>query len=122
MASGIFISYRRRDAKHAAGRLVNHLRRTFDSDQLFLDIDSVDPGHDFKKAVSEKLQACEVLLAVIGPGWLSSSDERGTRRVDDPKDFARIEIESALARGIRVIPVLVDGASMPSEEDLPARL
>ena len=122
MADGIFISYRRGDAKHAAGRLVDRLSRTFNRDQLFFDIDNIDPGLDFKKVVSEKLQACDVLLAVIGPGWLSSSNERGARRVDNPKDYVRIEIETALARDILVIPVLVDGAPMPDEERLPDTL
>ena len=122
MAGGIFISYRRADAKHPAGRLVERLERTFSSDQLFLDIDNIDPGLDFKKVVSEKLQACKVLLVVIGPDWLSSSDERGARRLDNPKDFVRIEIETGLERDVRVIPVLVDGALMPMEEHLPDTL
>jgi hypothetical protein len=122
VAGGIFISYRRNDAKHAAARLVNHLRRAFSSDQLFLDIDNIDPGLDFKGVVLEKLQACDVLLAVIGPSWLSSSDESGARRLDSPKDYVRIEIETALARDIRVIPVLVDGAPIPDEERLPDAL
>jgi hypothetical protein len=122
MGDGIFISYRRGDTKHAAGRLVDRLRRTFSSDQLFLDIDNIDPGLDFEKVMLEKLQACDVLLAVIGPGWLSSSDETGVRRLDNPKDYVRIEIETALARDIRVIPVLVDGAPMPDVEHLPDQL
>src|SRR5262249_30582965 len=66
--------------------------------------------------------ACDVLLAVIGPGWLTSVDARGLRRLDNPADFVRIEIEAALARDIRVIPVLVDGAPMPAEQDLPDAL
>jgi TIR domain len=102
--------------------MVDRLSRTFNRDQLFFDIDNIDPGLDFKKVVSEKLQACDVLLGVIGPGWLSSSNERGARRVDNPKDYVRIEIETALARDIRVIPVLVDGAPMPDEERLPDTL
>lgn len=119
---GIFISYRRTDAKHAAGRLVERLQRTFSNDQLFLDIDKVDPGLDFKKVVAEKLQACKVLLVVIGPNWLLSPDESGARRLDDPRDLVRLEIEAGLEREIRVIPVLVDGARMPTEEHLPHTL
>jgi len=122
MAGGIFISYRRDDAKHAAGRLVDRLGRTFTSDQLFLDIDNIEPGVDFKKVLSDKVQACDVLLAVIGPGWVASTDGKGARRLDSPKDFVRIEIEAALARDVRVIPVLVDGARMPDEDDLPETL
>ena len=122
MAGGIFVSYRRDDAKHAAGRLVDRLSQAFGPDQLFLDVDNIAPGLDFKKVLAEKVQACDVLLAVIGPGWLTSADERGSRRLDNPNDFVRIEIEAALVRDIRVIPVLVDGAPMPGEQELPDTL
>ena len=122
MAGGIFVSYRRDDAKHAAGRLVDRLSQAFGPDQLFLDVDNIAPGLDFKKVLAEKVQACDVLLAVIGPGWLASVDERGSRRLDNPNDFVRIEIEAALLRDIRVIPVLVDGAPMPGERELPDTL
>ncbi len=115
MSGGIFISYRRDDAKHAAGRLVDRLGQTFAKDQLFLDIDNIEPGLDFVKVLSEQVQACDVLQAVIGPGWLDSRDAGGSRRLDNARDFVRIEIEAALARDIRVIPVLVDGAQMPGE-------
>lgn len=122
MARGIFISYRRDDAKHASGRLVERLRQTFSEDQLYLDVDSNDPGIDYKELLSKNLKACKVLLAVIGPSWLTSRDEKGARRLDSPEDLVRTEIEEALTRDIRVIPVLVDGAQMPSEEDLPPTL
>lgn len=122
MSGGIFISYRRDDAKHAAGRLVDRLGQTFAKDQLFLDIDNIEPGLDFVKVLSEQVQACDVLQAVIGPGWLDSRDAGGSRRLDNARDFVRIEIEAALARDIRVIPVLVDGAQMPGEQDLPPSL
>jgi hypothetical protein len=119
---GIFVSYRRDDAKHAAGRLVDRLGRTYHRSQLFLDVDNVAPGLDFVKVLSDQVQQCDVLLAVIGPGWIESRDGTGARRLDSPKDFVRIEIEAALARDIRVIPVLVDGAAMPSDDDLPPSL
>lgn len=122
MAGGIFVSYRRDDAKHAAGRLVDRLGRAFPSEQLFLDVDNIAPGLNFKKVLADKVGACDVLLAVIGPRWLASTDEGGGRRLDNPKDFVRIEIEAALARAIPVIPVLVDGAHMPSEAQLPESL
>jgi hypothetical protein len=122
MMGGIFISYRREDTQHAAGRLVDCLSLTFGTDQLFFDIDTIEPGLDFKKVVSQKVQACDVLLAVIGTNWLSSSDQAGARRLDNPKDYVRIEIEAALARDIRVIPVLIDAALMPSDDDLPDTL
>lgn len=117
--AGIFISYRRDDAKHAAGRLVERLGRSFAPGQLFFDIDNIEPGLDFKKVLSEKVQSCDVLLAVIGPDWLDARNEHGARRLDDPRDFVRVEIEAALARDVRVIPVLVDGARMPNEDELP---
>ena len=119
---GIFISYRREDASHAAGRLVDRLGRTFKPEQLFIDIDNIEPGLDFVKELSKKVEACDVLLAVIGPGWLASQDVTGARRLDSSKDFVRIELETALARDVRVIPVLVDGAQMPKEEELPPTL
>jgi hypothetical protein len=122
MAGNIFVSYRREDSKHAAGRLVDRLSRNFAPGQLFLDVDNVEPGLDFKKVLTDKVQQCDVLLAVIGPGWLDTRDATGARRLDNPKDFVRIEIEAALARDVRVIPVLVDGALMPSEEELPETL
>lgn len=119
MIGGIFISYRRDDAKHAAGRLVDRLGRSFSRDQLFFDIDNIEPGLDFKKVLSEKVEGCDVLLAVMGPEWLNSRDQDGMRRLDNPLDFVRLEIEAALSRDVRVIPVLVDGARMPRENELP---
>ena len=122
MAGGIFISYRRDDAKHAAGRLVDKLEQTYAREQLFFDIDNIAPGLDFVKELSDQVQACDVLLAVIGPSWIDAHNSDGSRRLDSPRDFVRIEIEAALARDIRVVPVLVDGAPMPREDDLPEKL
>jgi hypothetical protein len=123
VGGGIFVSYRREDSQHAAGRLVDHLTKTFDRDQLFLDVDAIEPGLDFVKVFLEKLASCDVLLAVIGKHWLELKNPDGQRRLDDPRDFVRIEIEEALKRNdMRVIPVLVDGARMPKPEDLPESL
>jgi hypothetical protein len=122
MSGGIFVSYRRDDAAHAAGRLVDRLQKSFRRDQIFFDIDNIDPGLDFVKTISEKVSACDVLLAVIGPSWLDAKDNKGQRRLDDPRDFVRIEIESALKRDVRVIPILVDNAPMPAEDQLPEPL
>lgn len=122
MSGGIFISYRREDANHAAARLVDRLSRVFQSDQLFIDVDNIPPGVDFTKVLSEKVAACNVLIAVIGPRWLQATDDTGQLRLHSAKDFVRIEIEAALARDILVIPVLVDNARMPREQDLPATL
>ncbi len=121
MSGGIFVSYRRDDAKHAAGRLVDRLEKSFSRDQLFFDIDNIEPGFDFVRVLKEQVESCDVLLPIIGPGWLDARDEHGARRLDNPKDFVRIELETALARDIRVIPVLVDGAKMPGE-GLPSAL
>jgi hypothetical protein len=122
MAGGIFISYRRDDSRHAAGRLVDRLAQTYDRDQLFMDVDAIEPGLDFLKVINEKVAACDVLLAVIGPTWLDARNQSGARRLDDPDDFVRLEIEAALKRDVRVIPVLVDGAEMPRAGELPERL
>ena len=119
---GIFISYRRDDSRHAAGRLVDRLGQKFTREQLFMDVDAIEPGLDFLKVINQKVSACDVMLAVIGPNWLNAADENGKRRLDNPRDFVRMEVEAALARDIRVIPVLVDGAQMPREEQLPAPL
>lgn len=122
MSGGIFVSYRREDAKHPTGRLVDRLSKTFTDGQIFIDVDNIAPGLDFRKVLADKVQACDVLLAVIGPGWLDARNTSGVRRLDDPRDFVRIELESALTRDVRVIPVLVDGADMPPEDVLPPPL
>src|SRR5262245_35399419 len=122
MAGGIFISYRRNDSRHAAGRLVDRLGQTFGHDQLFMDVDAIEPGLDFVQELGHRVDSCDVLLALIGPGWVAAMDEGGRRRLDDPSDFVRLEIETALRRNIRVIPVLLDGASLPPEESLPRGL
>ena len=122
MAGGIFISYRREDAKHAAGRLVDRLVAAVGRDKLFMDVDNIEPGLDFVKVLNEQVGRCDVLLALIGPQWLEARDMSGRRRLDNPGDFVRIEIEAALARDVRVVPVLLDGAEMPPIEALPPAL
>ena len=119
MSGQIFISYRREDSSASAGRLSDRLSNHFPSNQIFMDVDSVDLGEDFVKTIEKTVGSCDVLIAVIGKGWLSSCDQEGQRRLDNPEDFVRIEIATALKRDIRVIPVLVDGASMPRSRDLP---
>ncbi len=122
MAGAIFISYRRDDSRHAAGRLYQHLVQTFPRDRLFIDVDAISPGLDFVTEITSKVEICDALLAVIGPDWLKSIDGNGNRRIDDPGDFVRLEIETALRRDIRVIPVLLDDVTMPREQDLPQAL
>jgi hypothetical protein len=119
MTGQIFISYRREDSSAWAGRLSDRLSNHFPSNQIFMDVDSVDLGDDFVKTIEKTVGSCDVLIAVIGKGWLSSSDQEEQRRLDNPEDFVRIEIATALKRDIRVIPVLVDGVSMPRSCDLP---
>jgi hypothetical protein len=118
MSGKIFISYRRDDSSASAGRLYDRLIGRFPSNQIFMDVTNLDPGVDFVKVIEESVGSCDVLIAVIGRHWLISSDEEG-RRLDNPEDFVRLEIATALKRGIRVIPVLVEGASMPRPGELP---
>jgi hypothetical protein len=119
MNGQIFISYRRDDTSYPAGRLYDRLSVHFPSNQIFIDVDSIDPGEDFVKMIKKTVGSCDVLIAVIGKGWLASCDQEGQRRLDNPEDFVRIEIGTALERDVRVIPVLVEGASMPRRGDLP---
>jgi Tfp pilus assembly protein PilF len=119
MSGPIFISYRREESRWSAGRLYDRLTRHFDRKQVFMDIDGIALGADFVKAIQKKVSECDVLIAVIGERWLTSEDGRGGRRLDNPEDFVRMEIATALKRDIRVIPVLVDGVVMPPSTDLP---
>src|SRR6185369_9371840 len=119
---GTFVSYRRHETSHLAGRLYDRLAGRFGKDQVFIDVDAIEPGVDFAEEISRAVATCKVLLAVIGPTWLTTTDEQGRRRLDDPGDIVRLEIEAALARGVRVIPILVEGAVMPGRQDLPESL
>lgn len=121
MSGRIFISYRREDAPYVAGRLYDRLSAHFAQNQIFMGVDRV-PGVSFVEAIEKDVGSCDVLIAVIGQRWLSHSDEEEKRRLDRPKDFVRREIAIALKRGIPVIPVLVEGASMPGPDQLPEDL
>ncbi len=118
----VFVSYRRGDASYPAAWLFDQLTARFGSDRVFMDVDSIEPGDDFAEVIADAVGSCAVLLAVIGDRWLVAADDNGRRRLDDPGDFVRLEIEAALARGVRVIPVLVDGARVPRPDQLPASL
>jgi len=123
MARGIFINYRRQDESAFAGRLHEHLKRVLTTSRLFIDVDSLHPGVDFVEVLDSQVEQCDVFLLVIGSRWLSITDpSSGARRLDQAKDFVRIEIESALRLGKLVIPILIDNAVMPSEGDLPKSL
>jgi tetratricopeptide (TPR) repeat protein len=118
----IFISYRRDDAAGEAGRLADHLLRRFGADRVFLDIETIDPGTDFRTVLERALAETVAVLVVIGRRWGDIADAGGRRRLDDPADFVRQEVERALGRGVPVVPVLVQGAALPRAEQLPASL
>jgi HEPN domain-containing protein len=121
--SKIFMSYRRQDSADVTGRLHDRLETHFGQGAVFIDIDAIPLGLDFRKHLGDAVNQCDVLLAVIGDHWLDARYEnghnKGQRRLDDPHDFVRIEIESALARGIPVVPLLVGRNAMPAVADLP---
>jgi hypothetical protein len=118
----IFISYRREETAYPAGWLFDRLAKHFGGGQVFKDVDSIELGDDFVEVITAAVGSCDVLLALIGDQWLTITDAHGRRRLDNPDDFVRLEIEAALARGVRVIPILVGGARMPRAEELPENL
>ena len=118
----VFISYRREDSAFPAGWLYDRLCAHLGSDNVFKDVDSIDPGDDFDRVIGDAVGSCQVLLALIGDRWLDITDGTGHRRLDDPEDFVRLEIEAALRRDVRVIPILVGRAPLPSSEQLPDSL
>ena len=118
----IFISYRRDETAYPAGWLYDRLADHYGGGQVFKDVDSIELGDDFVQVITRAVGSCDVLLALIGEQWLTITDVHGQRRLDDPDDFVRLEIEAALARNVRIIPILVDGANMPRAHELPAGL
>ena len=122
MAAKVFISYRREDSAAYAGRIRDRLEHEFGRGPLFIDVDDIPLGINFVKVLREEIAKCGVLLAVIGPRWLDARDEDGTRRLDNPNDFVRIEIAVALQREIPVIPILLDGTKIPKTGQLPKDL
>lgn len=118
---GIFISYRREQTAAHAGRLYDRLCDNFGEQAVFMDVDSIGPGLDFARVLDEAVSSCAVMVVVIGPGWAEVADQRG-RRLDDPSDYVRQEIETGLRREIRVVPVLVHGAALPQPQELPEGL
>jgi TIR domain/WD domain, G-beta repeat len=122
MSGGVFISYRREDSAASAGRIFDRVARRLGRKNVFFDVDNILLGVDFVERLTDSVGRCDVLIAVIGKDWVSAADGSASRRLDDPHDFVRVEIEAALARSISVIPVLVDGAIMPKREDLPESL
>ena len=117
--AGIFISYRRQDAAPYAGRLRGDLAQRYGDENVFLDIADLTPGASWSQRLHEAVDACDLMLVVIGPRWLQAADAEGLRRIDSPQDFIRSEIATALRLDKRVVPVLVGGAHMPASGELP---
>jgi hypothetical protein len=115
----IAISYRRSDTSALAGRIFDRLSAHYGEHEVFMDIDNIPFGVDFRSHIRETLQRTDVLIALIGADWLGR-DAAGTARIRQEKDLVRVEIETALERKIRIIPVLIDGAKMPDDSELPA--
>ena len=122
MAQKIFISYRRDDSAGYAGRLYDRLVNHFGADRVFMDVAGIEPGVDFVEAIEKAVGSCSAFIVLIGRQWLAVTDAKGHRRLDDPSDFVRLEVFTALQRNIRVIPVLVQGATMPLTQDIPEAL
>jgi glycerophosphoryl diester phosphodiesterase len=119
----VFISYRRQETAWPARQLYDLLVAELGADRVFKDVDNIEPGDDFVERIQSAVGSCQVLLALIGPQWLTITDATGARRLDDPADFVRLEVETALSRDdVRVIPILVDNAKMPTPQELPKGL
>ena len=118
----VFVSYRRNDSADVAGRIYDRLVAALGAKNVFKDVDAIPIGVDFRAHLSEAVQRADVVLAVIGPQWAAQRSQDGGRRIDDERDYVRIELSTSLARGIPVVPVLVGGAQMPAKEDLPPAL
>jgi hypothetical protein len=120
--AGIFISYRRDDSRHAAGRLGDDLAAVFGASNIFRDVESIAPGVDFEDALDQALANCAVMLVVIGPRWATITDPQGRRRLDQPGDWIRIEVARALERNVRLIPVMLEDTPLPDVAALPSEL
>jgi hypothetical protein len=116
---GVFVNYRREDTGPYARLVQIKLGERFPNVPVFIDLDSIEAGADFADAIKSGVDSCVVLIALIGAKWLTITDEDGRRRLDDPDDYVRYEIRTALERGVRVIPVLADGAKAPRQQQLP---
>jgi hypothetical protein len=119
---GIFINYRREDTGPYARLIQVRLDQCFPDAPVFMDLNSIEAGVDFAEAIESAVRSCAVLIVLIGRQWLTITDNEGKRRLDDPNDYVRFEIQVGLKRGIRVIPVLVDGTRAPQQRQLPDAL
>lgn len=118
----VFITYRRDDTRGYAGRLHESLTARLGRGQVFIDIDGIRPGVDFVDVLTDTLDRADVVLALVGPAWVGATGHDGSRRLDDPSDFVRLELEAALTRGARIVPLLVGGARMPNPDQVPPSL
>jgi hypothetical protein len=120
MSGKIFISYRRDDSRYQARMIYEAFLRGMPRENVFMDIDTIPLGVNFVKVLEGWVEQCEVLIVLMGAGWANSTDPKtGKRRLDNPKDFVRVEIRGALTRDIPVVPVILDGAEIPDEAQLP---
>jgi formylglycine-generating enzyme required for sulfatase activity len=120
--STVFISYRREITAGEARALFNELLEKLGKNSVFMDVDSIALGRDFRGALQKTLESCDLMLVLIGKDWADVKDEEGRPRLQNPRDFVRLEIEAALKRDIIVTPILVQGAHMPAPEQLPAEI
>lgn len=116
----VFISYRRKDSIGVAGRIFDRLRLQFGDGAVFMDIDSIPFGEDFRERINEAVGQCDVVLAIMGSRWIGRT--KSGRRIDEPNDLVRVELETALARKLPVIPILIDSTKMPRGSELPPSL
>lgn len=121
MDGGIFVCYRRQDSAGFAGRLYDRLEAEFGDDRVFMDVEAIEPGAVFAEVIARQVARCRVVLVMIGPEWLAP-DGTGTRRLERPDDYVRLEVESALRHDVWVIPVLIEDTRMPADDDLPTSL
>lgn len=122
MKSRIFISYRRSDSSAEAGRIYDYLENYFHRDAIFKDVDSIPPGSSFHKTISDAIDQCQILLAIIGKTWLEARDDLGNIRLSNPKDWVRTELTYALSRRVLVIPILLSDVTMPKSSQLPSSI
>lgn len=123
LSAKIFVNYRRDDSASHAMNIAQYLENAFGRENVFIDVDRFKAGQHFPEVLADKVRSCNAMLVVIGPNWLNMRDPAtGSRRLDQPGDWVRLEIQAALARGICVIPILVGGAKFPLKRDLPPEL
>src|SRR5215469_5098262 len=115
----IFISYRRSDAAAMSGRIYNAMAARFGRKKVFRDTQDIPVGVRFPEFLQQTLLQCQVAFILIGPGWLHATTPDGTRRLDDPSDLVRLEVETALTHGLLVCPLLLEGVAMPAADELP---